>query len=310
MAHTGRGHHDGPRGGALPEHRLGRARHHCFRRQARGCLGRAHGAVNSGANASLKGHVEAAADSPCGGIHGAFNAYDGLGGGIEFWFSPSTGQLTVAIGVGVGAGDGGVLGTYAAGTAPEPGTYVYATADLSTGTVGTANVSGNYSFTNGVFVGQATGTVAGRTVTIASDGGTTFDVNVNAASGAQDWYAAVGVNYTFSFSFAAFFNYILNAIKNAATGLYTLEDNDDSGDETVAYASDASTSDGTELTTGDSSSDDAAADDAADDSGDSGDGGGCAVSMTEQANHTSTASVHPASAIVPDEIDDDSVSVC
>ena len=277
-----------------------------------------HGAVNSGAHTALKGHVEAAADSPGGGVHGAFNMYDGVGGGIEFWFSPSTGQLTVAIGAGVGAGGGGVLGTYAAGTAPEPGTYVFATADLSAGSVATVNVGGNYSFDNGKFVGQVTTTVQGRTLTIASDGGTTFDVNVNAAEGADNFYGAVGVNYTFSFNITDVINYIWNAITGLFTGDYSLDDDDDTGDDTVAYESDSSTDDDSSLTTDDSSSDASSADDAADaaddasDGGDGGDGGGggCAVSMTKHADHASTASVHPASAIVPDEIDDDAPVEC
>ena len=239
----------------------------------------AHAVAGNATKTSLTGHVVLAADSAGGGVHGAFSLYDGVGGGIEFWFDPISGDLTTAIGVGVGAGGAGVIGTYRPGTAPEPGTYVYANADLSAGTVATVNVAGNYSLNNGVFVGTVNTTVAGRTLSIASDGGTTFDVSVVAAEGAAGFSGAVGVNYTFKFNIADVINYIWNAITNLFTGDYSLEDSDDTGDETVAYADDSSTDTDSNVTTDDSSgsSSDASSDDSSDsssDAGDSGDDGG------------------------------------
>ena len=235
----------------------------------------AHAVAGNATKASLTGHVELAADSAGGGVHGAFNLYDGVGGGIEFWFNPATGDLTVAVGAGVGEGGAGVLGTYAPGSVPEPGTYVYVNADLGAGTVATVNVAGNYSLNNGVFVGTVNTTVAGRTLSIASDGGATFDVNVNAAEGAEGFSGAIGVNYTFNFNVTDVINYIWNAIKNLFTGDYSLDDSDETGDDTTLYDDDSSTDDDSSLTTDDSSDDSGSSDDvSSDDSGDDGGGGG------------------------------------
>ena len=126
-----------------------------------------------GAKSALSVHAAAqpmAGTTGYGGVHGAFNVYDGAGGGIEFWFNPSTGELTVAVGSGAGVGASGVLGTYAPGTEPAPGTYLYASATLAAGTVASENVSGTYSLTDGVFSGSVSATVEGRTVTLTSDG--------------------------------------------------------------------------------------------------------------------------------------------
>ena len=279
----------------------------------------AHSAINSGVSSSLKGHIETAADAPAAGVHGAFNLYDGVGGGVEFWFSPTTGQLTISVGAGVGAGGGGVLGTYAPGSVPEAGTYVYATADLGTGTVANFNVLGSYSLDNGKLVGQVSGTVEGRTVTIGSDGSTTFDVSVVAAPGAEDFYAATGVNHVFSFNIVDVINYIWNAITDLFTGQYSLTDNDATGDDTVAYSDDSSTSDGSELTTSDdSSSTDASSDDAADDSSDGGDGGGggggggggCAINTTILPDKASSTQSSTTVTPLVDDDDDTSHDVC
>ena len=212
--------------------------------------------------------------SGAGGVHGAFNLYDGVGGGIEFWFDPTTGELTVAIGAGVGEGGGGVLGTYAAGSAPEPGAYVYANADLGAGSVATVNVSGTYSLTNGVFVGSVNTTVDGRTLTIASDGGSTFDVNVVADESATGFTGAIGVNYTFRFNVADVLAFIWHAIVDAIISDYFLEDDDDTGTSTDEYSDDdidGTTTDDATTTTDDDGYDDSSSSDS---DGDGGGGGG------------------------------------
>ena len=250
-----------------------------------------------------------------GGMHGAFNLYDGVGGGIEFWFDPSTGDLTVAIGAGVGEGGGGVLGTYAASDVPAPGAYVYANADLTAGTVATVNVAENYSLTDGKFVGQFSTTVQGRTLTIASDGTTTFDVSVNAAEGAEGFTGAIGVDYTFKFNVTDFLNVIWDAIVDFFTDDFFLEDGDETGDDTYEYEDDSSTDDDSEVTTDDSTDDDSATttDDSTDDStdastdasddssdgGDSSDSGGCAVSYSYAPDASSTLSRAHTAVIVP-----------
>ena len=209
-----------------------------------------------------------------GGVHGAFNVYDGAGGGIEFWFDPSTGALTVAVGSGAGIGASGVLGTYAPGTEPAAGTYLYASATLSAGTVASENVSGTYSLTNGVFSGSVSATVDGRTVTLTSDGVSGFNASVLAGSGAAGWTASTGVKFVFDFNISDVLDYIWNAIENFFTGQYSLTDSDQTGYATTAYADDNST-DGS-VVSSDGSSDDSSTssdDGSSDDSGDSGDSG-------------------------------------
>lgn len=264
----------------------------------------AHGA---GAKSVLPMHFEAAADSTHGGVHGAFNLYDGVGGGIEFWFDPNTGSLTVAVGAGVGEGGGGVLGTYAPGSVPEPGTYVYANADLGAGTVATVNVSGTYSLDNGVFVGSVNTTVDGRTLTIASDGGSTFDVNVVASESATGFTGAIGVNYTFNFNVTDVIDYIWNAIKDFFTADYSLEDDDDSGDDTSWYSDDSSTDDSIGSDDASDDSGDDSGDDAGDDGGDGGDGGGggCFLSYHYLPDHTSSTKVTHSAAMNPNLLDED-----
>jgi uncharacterized membrane protein YgcG len=210
-----------------------------------------------------------------GGVHGAFNVYDGAGGGIEFWFDPNTGALTVAVGSGVGIGASGVLGTYAPGTEPAAGTYLYASATLAAGTVASENVSGSYSLTNGVFSGSVSATVEGRTVTLTSDGVSGFNASVLAGSGAAGWTASTGIKFVFDFNISDVLDYIWNAIENFFTGQYSLTDSDETGDATTAY-SDASGTDGS-VVSSDGSTDDSSTsgdDGTSSDSGDSGDSGG------------------------------------
>ena len=199
-----------------------------------------------------------------GGVHGAFNLYDGVGGGIEFWFDPSTGSLTVAVGTGVGAIGGGVLGTYAYGTAPAAGTYLYADATLSAGTVTTVNLAGTYQLVNGVFSGSVSATVEGRTLTITSDGSSTFKASVTVVSGASEWSGFVNYDYGYSFYFPDVLEDIWDPIIIQEPDPYSLLDNDADGTGTTVY-SDASGTDDS-VATG-SSSDDSS------DSGDSGDSG-------------------------------------
>jgi hypothetical protein len=207
-----------------------------------------------------------------GGVHGAFNVYDGAGGGVEFWFDPSTGALTVAVGSGVGIGASGVLGTYAPGTEPAAGTYLYASATLAAGTVASENVSGSYSLTNGVFSGSVSATVDGRTVTLTSDGVSGFNASVLAGSGATGWTASTGVKFVFDFNISDVLDYIWNAIENFFTGQYSLTDSDYTGYATTAY-SDASGTDGSVVSSDGSSDDSSVSSDDSSDSGDSGDSG-------------------------------------
>ena len=262
-------------------------------------------------------HFENAADTPDhGGVHGAFNIYDGLGGAIEFWFDPSTGNLTIADGIGVGAGGGGVLGTYKPGTAPEPGTYVYANADLSAGSVATVNVGGTYSLDADKFVGTVSTTVEGRTLTLASDGGASVDVSFVAAAGAEGYSGAVGVEDVWKFNAYNVTEYIWDSITSAFTGHYSLQNSDtDATDDTTLFDDDTDTDDDSDLTTtttddstdassdDDSSTDDSSSDDAVDDSTDDGvsdDGGdgGCAVNLHELADTQASAP----NRVAPDEI--------
>ena len=220
------------------------------------------------ADARTAPHVEAVAQpdgTVPGGVHGAFNLYDGVGGGVEFWFDPTTGQITVAVGTGVGEGGGGVLGTYAYGSVPAPGAYVYASATLAAGTVASGTVSGSYSVDNGVFSGSASFAVDGRTLTIGSDGTTTFDVNVVAYPALTGFSGAIGLQYVYSFNFSDVWNYIWNAITDLFTGQYQLED-DDSGADTTVTGDDGASA------TSDDSSGGTSGDDSADDGDDDDDG--------------------------------------
>ena len=65
-------------------------------------------------------------------------------------------------------GGSAVLGTYAPGTEPAPGTYLYASTTLAAGTVVSSSASGSYSINNGVFSGSISTTVEGRTLTLNS----------------------------------------------------------------------------------------------------------------------------------------------
>jgi hypothetical protein len=209
-----------------------------------------------------------------GGVHGAFNLYDGVGGGLEFWFDPSTGSLTVAIGTGVGAIGGGVLGTYAYGTAPAAGTYLYADASLTAGTVVTVNLAGTYTLVNGVFSGSVSATVAGRTLTITSDGSSTFKASVTVVSGASEWSGVPNYAYDYNFDWQDILYYLWDPIIiEEDPGIYSLLDNDADGISTTAYSDASGTDDA--VATGSSSDDsDDSSDSGDDDSGDSGDSGG------------------------------------
>ena len=257
-----------------------------------------HSAVDTGAKSSLTSHVENAAATSSGGVHGALNQYDGSGGGVQFWFDPNTGDLTVAVGSGIGATGGGVLGTYAAGTSPAANSDLYASVDLSAGTYTTVNVSGAYSLSDGVFDGTVSATVEGRTLTISSNGSSGFAVSVYAAAGATGFTGTTGVYYTYSFNFTDVVDYVWHAILDLYTGEYTLVDNDSSGEITTPYEDDS-----TDLTTTDASSSDDSSDasDAGDDSGDGGDGSSCSASDTYKSDQPSSAAVHSASTIVPNE---------
>ena len=251
-----------------------------------------------------------------GGVHGAFNLYDGAGGALEFWFDPSTGSLTVAVGAGVGEGGGGVLGTYAPGTPPQPGTYVYANANLGEGTVATVNVGGTYSMDNGEMVGTLSTTIEGRTLTIASDGGASFDAEVIASANATGFTGGTGIENVYNFNVNDVVTYIWHAVSDSYTGDYSLEDDLDSGDDTYLYDDDSSTdSSGGDLTTTDGSDSSSSSDDSGgtsdDGTGDGGDGGdgGCAVSLHELPDSSSAAKTHTntaqANAVRPNLTDQD-----
>ena len=224
----------------------------------------------------------AAATTGTGGVHGAFNLYQGAGGGIEFWFNPTTGSLTVAIGTGTGALGGGVLGTYTYGTAPAAGTYLYADATLSAGTVLTLNLAGTYQLVNGVFIGSVSATVEGRTLTITSDGSSVFKASVAIAHGSAGWTSPTYA-YTYYFDLEDLLRFIYPPIEIPTTypdpdpDPYSLVDSDYADGGTTVY-SDSTGTDGTVVSsdgTGDTSS--SSSDDSSDDSSsgdDSGGGGG------------------------------------
>ncbi|HEV2635664.1 MAG TPA: hypothetical protein VGX23_10995 [Actinocrinis sp.] len=220
---------------------------------------------------SVQAAARPAVTTGLGGVHGAFNVYDGPGGGVEFWFNPSTGSLTVAVGAGAGVGASGVLGTYAPGTEPAAGTYLYASATLSAGTVVSENVSGTYSLNNGVFSGSVTATVDGRTVTLTSDGVSSFNASVLAGSGAAGWTANTGIKFVFNFDLSDVIDYIWNAITDFFTGQYSLTDSDYNYDTSVY--DDSTGTDGSLISSDNGSTDSGSvsSDDGSSDSGDSGD---------------------------------------
>jgi hypothetical protein len=233
--------------------------------------------------------------SPGGGIRGGFNFYDGEGGGIEFWFDPSTGQLTVAVGVGVGEGGEGVLGTYSPGSAPQPGVYNYVDASFATGTVTTVNVSGEYSWSSGEFAGTIGATVQGRTLTISSDGTSSFTVSTVAEEGAEGFTGSTGIKGVFNFDMSSVLDHIYDALIDLLFGDYELDDDyedyyDDPGD-------DGSTSDDDDsyMTDDDSGTngDDAGSDGGGDGGGGGGGGGGGDDGCGEQSDVV-TASLHHA----------------
>ena len=219
-----------------------------------------------------------------GGIHGSFSLYEGAGGGLEFWFDPNTGKITIAIGVGVGEGGDGVVGYYTPGTEPEAGFSDFADVTFGAGSVGSFSASGDYSWESGKFSGSIKETIDGRTVTINSDGTGSLDVSVIAAEGTEGFEGATGVKYTFSFTADDVLK-ILQDIWDWLTGpddedlddyyddyYYDDGESDDvTGDDTTVDDDDDSavTSDDDTGTTSDDGSTDASSD-----SGDGGDGGG------------------------------------
>ena len=208
-----------------------------------------------------------------GGIHGSFSLYDGVGGGIEFWFDPNTGKITIAIGAGVGEGGDGVVGYYTPGTEPEEGMSDFADVTFGVGSVASFSASGDYSWESGKFSGSIKETVDGRTLTINSDGTGSLDVSVVAAEGTEGFEGATGVKYTFSFTAADVLK-ILQDIWDWLTGPED-EDYDDYYDD--YYYSDGEedvTGDDTTVTGDDSGTTDDGSADASDDGGDSGDSGG------------------------------------
>jgi len=234
---------------------------------------------NSGATKNIQ-----LADSSTsqGGVHGALNFYDGVGGGVEFWFNPSTGELTIAVGVGIGEADEAVLGTYTPGTEPEAGDYFFADASLDDGTVGSFDVSGTYSIENNVFSGTVTGTVDGMTVSISSDGTSSFTVGVtpDADAVSSGFTGIIGVQSVWNFNFddwiSDIWNWILSDSDSVSPDVLWVSDASDSDTEPVVdpdYTGDATSDDDSTTTTSDDDSG-TTADDSDDDSDDDGGGNG------------------------------------
>ncbi|HEV2635663.1 MAG TPA: hypothetical protein VGX23_10990 [Actinocrinis sp.] len=237
----------------------------------------AHASGPSAAKASalnLQPAAQAQTTTTQGGVHGAFCLYDGAGGGVEFWFNPSTGSLTVAVGTGVGPVGGGVLGDYAYGTAPTAGTYLYASATLTTGTVVTLNLAGSYQLVNGVFSGSVSATVEGRTLTISSDGSSTYKATVSIAPSSTGWVGPSVYYYDYNFYFWDVEQYveIPTTWPEPDPDPYTIIDSDSGSNDTSVY-SDVSGTDGSLVTSDGDSSDSGSvsSDDGSSDSGDSGD---------------------------------------
>lgn len=227
-----------------------------------------------GAHQSLKSQLgsihSASTGTGSGGIHGSFSVYEGAGGGVEFWFDPSTGVITIATGVGIGEGGSGSLSYYTPGTAPAAGVYEYANISLSAGTFGSVSVNGTYSFNSSSFNGSASATVDGRTVTLTGDGAG-LSVNVLPSAGAAGFTANTGVEYVFSFdasSIAAICADLWNDITSAASYLNNILDQYILNN----YQSDDVTGSDTSVSSDDSSDD--SGDDSSSASDDDGSGGG------------------------------------
>lgn len=262
------------------------------------------------------GHFEDAATNSNGGIRGSFSMYDGEGGGVQFWFNPTTGDMTVAVGAGIGAGVTGTLGTYEAGQAPAPGTYLNSTVTFAAGTVGSANMTGNYSFDTGKFTGSISITVDGRTVTLNSDGTTNFNASVTIVPGAPGFSGSVSLQGVFDFNWNDVVDYIYDYLDQLiqsflaliSTGPSTtnevVNDPADEDDGTATTTDDTTTTD-------DSSSDDSSGDDSGDGGGGGGGGGGCAVTMTELPDRANTTTTSGSKSLNPAEDEDDApVDVC
>jgi hypothetical protein len=207
-----------------------------------------------------------------GGIHGAFSLYEGVGGGLEFWFNPDTGQLTIAIGAGVGEGGDGVIGYYTPGNEPEPGLSDFVDASFAAGTIGSVNVSGEYEWESGKFSGSVGATVDGRTLTINSDGTGNFTAAVVGEEGVG-FEGSVGAKYTFSFNTAD----VLKILQDIWDFLTTPDEDDDYYDDYYYDdgESDDVTGDDTTVTDDDGTDDGSSvSDDGSDDAGDGGDSGG------------------------------------
>ena len=264
------------------------------------------------------GHFEDAATNSNGGIRGSFSMYDGEGGGVQFWFNPTTGDMTVAVGAGIGAGVTGTIGTYEAGQAPAAGTYLNSTVTFSAGTYGSANVTGNYSFENGTFSGSVSITVDGRTVTLNSDGTTNFNASVTIVPGAPGFSGSVSLQGVFDFNWNDVVDYIYDYLEQAIESFLALISSGANTDTTVvddpADEDDDSATSTDDSTTDDSSSDDSSDDDGGDGGG--GGGGGCAVVMTELPDHSSVAHTNTTTnsdskTITPAEDEDDApVDLC
>lgn len=239
------------------------------------------------------GHFEDVDTNSNGGIRGSFSMYDGEGGGVQFWFNPTTGDMTVAVGAGIGAGVTGTLGTYEAGQAPAPGTYLNSTVTFAAGTVGSANMTGSYSLDTGKFSGSVSITVDGRTVTLNSDGTTNFNASVTVVPGAPGFSGSVSLQGVFDFNWDDVVDYIYNALQQAIQSFLALISTGPSTNNQVV--NEPSNEDGSATTTDDSTTDDSGDDSSDDDGGDGGGGGGgtggCAFTMTELPDHSSAA--HP-----------------
>ncbi|HTJ69448.1 MAG TPA: hypothetical protein VL551_18060 [Actinospica sp.] len=261
------------------------------------------------------GHFEDAATNSNGGIRGSFSMYDGEGGGVQFWFNPTTGDMTVAVGAGMGAGVTGTLGTYEAGQAPAPGTYLNSTVTFAAGTVGSANMTGNYSFDTGKFTGSVSITVDGRTVTLNSDGTTNFNASVTIVPGAPGFSGSVSLQGVFDFNWNDVVDYIYNALQEAIQSFFSLISSGPSTSNEVV--DDPADEDGGSVSaTTDSSTGDDGDDSSGDDSGDGGGGGGgggggCAVTMTELPDRANTTTTSGSKSLNPAEDEDDApVDVC
>lgn len=265
------------------------------------------------------GHFEDVDTNSNGGIRGSFSMYDGEGGGVQFWFNPTTGDMTVAVGAGIGAGVTGTLGTYEAGQAPAPGTYLNSTVTFAAGTVGSANMTGSYSLDTGKFSGSISITVDGRTVTLNSDGTTNFNASVTIVPGAPGFSGSVSLQGVFDFNWNDVVDYIYDYLEQAIESFLALISSGANTDTTVVNDP-ADEDDDSATTTDDSTTDDSGDDDGSDDDGGDGGGGGgtggCAVVMTELPDsssvaHTNTTKNPESKTITPAEDEDDGpVDLC